>query len=248
MTTKSNDGVAINFDVVGTGPVLVMHHGFFGSLYDWYEHGYVEAFVQNFRLVLIDARGHGSSDKPIEASRYSLETHANDVITVLDSLGVKFFHYLGFSMGARVGFTLAIHFPERLKQCICMADHPFHYSMKGIRDSTLKLREWAVSPPMSNWKRARMLANDRDALLAACTKDRPDQSDKLKGSKVSFLLIVGRQDDFRSVESVSKLISNNKLVIIEDCSHIDILIKSSRVIPHINDVLEISTINSDVDN
>jgi pimeloyl-ACP methyl ester carboxylesterase len=247
MTTKSNDGVAINFDVVGTGPVLVMHHGFFGSLYDWYEHGYVEALVQHFRLVLIDARGHGNSDKPKEASRYSLERHAIDVITVLDSLGVKSFHYLGFSMGARVGFTLAIHFPERLKQCICMADHPFRYSMKGIQDATLKLREWAVNAPMSNWQRARMLANDRDALLAACANDRPDQSDKLKSSKVSFLLVVGRQDDFRSVESASELIPNNKLVVIEEFSHIDILIKSNRVIPHVNDVLEIDTIIRDVD-
>ncbi len=238
MPAVSNKGVAINFDVVGKGPVLVMHHGGYGSLYDWCEYGYVEALVDAFRIVLVDARGHGKSDKPLDPSLYSLEQHADDVITVLDNIDVDTFNYLGFSMGAMIGFVVATQAPKRLRRCACLAGHPFFLAMEGVRDATRNLHEWAAEPSFSNWHRSRLFDNDLDALMAAYANDRPDHSEALQRSNVSFLLVVGRQDDVDSAEAAAKILPNSELVVLENFSHVDILFKSDQVIPHVRKFLE----------
>jgi pimeloyl-ACP methyl ester carboxylesterase len=53
-----------HYEVTGAGPPLVLQHGFMCSLDEWDELGYVAALSAQYRLILIDARGHGSSDKP----------------------------------------------------------------------------------------------------------------------------------------------------------------------------------------
>ncbi len=58
--------------IEGEGPALVLQHGFTESVVDWYEAGYIEALKPNYRLILIDARGHGSSDKPHDPDAYVL--------------------------------------------------------------------------------------------------------------------------------------------------------------------------------
>jgi len=50
----------------------------------WPELGYVEALKKNYRLILIDVRGHGLSDKPHDSEKYMMELIVSDVFTVLD--------------------------------------------------------------------------------------------------------------------------------------------------------------------
>ena len=64
MPSVDNKGVSIHYRVEGNGPPLVLGHGFTDSIDVWYERGYVAALKPKYRLVLIDARGHGQSDKP----------------------------------------------------------------------------------------------------------------------------------------------------------------------------------------
>jgi pimeloyl-ACP methyl ester carboxylesterase len=66
MPYVDNDGVRIHYEVEGHGPSLVLQHGFTHSLRRWYLHGYVDALRNDYELVLIDARGHGKSDKPLD--------------------------------------------------------------------------------------------------------------------------------------------------------------------------------------
>ena len=63
---------------------LVLQHGFSESVVDWYEAGYVDALRSDYRLILIDARGHGASDKPHDPGAYELERRVADVVAVLD--------------------------------------------------------------------------------------------------------------------------------------------------------------------
>ena len=58
-----NQGVRIHYRIEGDGQPLVLQHGFTDSLETWYETGYVEGPKTDYRLILIDARGHGASDK-----------------------------------------------------------------------------------------------------------------------------------------------------------------------------------------
>ena len=64
MAQVVNNGVSIRYRVEGKGPPLILQHGFTDSSESWYELGYVEALKPKHRLVLIDSRGHGESDKP----------------------------------------------------------------------------------------------------------------------------------------------------------------------------------------
>jgi pimeloyl-ACP methyl ester carboxylesterase len=59
-----SDGIRIHYEVEGDGPPLVLQHGFGQKASSWRLGGYVDALKSQYRLVLVDARGHGESDKP----------------------------------------------------------------------------------------------------------------------------------------------------------------------------------------
>ena len=65
-----NDGLRIHYEVVGSGSPLVLYHGLTGSGQRWRDTGYVAGLVEDYRLILIDARGHGESDKPHDQEAY----------------------------------------------------------------------------------------------------------------------------------------------------------------------------------
>lgn len=64
MAYADNNGIRIHYQVEGDGPPLVLQHGYSDSLESWYEFGYVDKLKSQCQLILIDARGHGASDKP----------------------------------------------------------------------------------------------------------------------------------------------------------------------------------------
>ena len=139
MPYADNDGTQIHYHVEGNGPPLVLHHGFTSSLKNWYAYGYVEPLKADYQLILIDARGHGESDKPHDPAHYDLRLRVNDVVSVLDDLGVDKAHYLGYSMGGRIGFGIAIHAPERLNSLIIGGMHPYEPGGNGSSTERVKL-------------------------------------------------------------------------------------------------------------
>ena len=98
MPYADNGSVRIHYQVEGEGPALVLQHGFTESLVDWYECGYVESLRPDYRLILIDARGHGASDKPHDPDAYVLNRRVADVVAVLDALDIRKALFWGYSM------------------------------------------------------------------------------------------------------------------------------------------------------
>jgi pimeloyl-ACP methyl ester carboxylesterase len=88
MPYSVNQGVRIHYQIEGDGQPLVLQHGFTDSLEAWYELGYVEGLKTDYRLILIDARGHGASDKPHEPDAYERDRNVADITTVLDDLEI----------------------------------------------------------------------------------------------------------------------------------------------------------------
>ena len=113
MPFATNESVRIYYEVEGAGEPLVLVHQLSSSLQSWRDNGFVEPLKQEHRLILVDARGHGQSDKPHEAEAYTPDRMADDVIAVLDALGVAQAHYLGYSLGAMMGLVLAGRAPGR---------------------------------------------------------------------------------------------------------------------------------------
>ena len=82
MPAVTSDGVRISYDVVGKGRPLVLLHGWCGDRSWWTEPGYVDELRGDYRLVSIDLRGHGASDKPHEAAAYRMDALTADVFAV----------------------------------------------------------------------------------------------------------------------------------------------------------------------
>ena len=84
-----------------------------------------------FRLVVADHRGQGGSDKPYDASSYALPTRVGDAVAVLDTLGIGRAHFLGSSWGARLGFALGEHAPERVLSLVLCGNQPYAWDFES---------------------------------------------------------------------------------------------------------------------
>ena len=172
--TNPDDGVRVYYESEGEGPALVLAHGATMNLTRWRSSGYDTEFGGDYRVVMIDARGHGRSDKPHDPHLYVISKHVADVISVLDELEIERAHFCGFSMGGRTGYFLGRFAPERLRSLIIMgsnplprepSEHPGAEFQDGMEAYVASLERGGGS--LAPEVRASMLANDARALVAA---------------------------------------------------------------------------------
>jgi pimeloyl-ACP methyl ester carboxylesterase len=118
MPDFDSDGVRLRYVTAGpdTARPVVLVHGFCSDYeLNWVGSRWQEMLTQaGWRVIGLDCRGHGHSEKPHDAAAYRLPTMAGDVVRLLDHLNAGFADYLGYSMGARIGLVLTLRHPERL--------------------------------------------------------------------------------------------------------------------------------------
>ena len=250
MPYANNKGVRIHYHVEGDGPPLVLQHGFTSSLKNWYAYGFVSALKEDYRLVLIDARGHGESDKPHDPKEYDLKLRVGDVTAVLDDLAVDRAHYWGYSMGGIIGFGIAKHCPERFHSLIIGGMNPDVSGAESVSARVELLNQGmdayvahseAQSGPMDPERRTRLLANDPEALIAAITGPRglDGMDDVLPTMTMPCLLYVGEADGFfPGVKACAPKLPNATLVSFPGLNHIQTSQASSLVLPHATQFLK----------
>lgn len=115
LDTAKDPAVASAHTSLERPPVLLVH-GFASNQYvNWIQTGWVQTLVQaGFRVVTLDHRGHGESEKLYEAEAYTAPIMAEDVRRLLDHLEIPRAHVMGYSMGARIIAFLALAHPNRL--------------------------------------------------------------------------------------------------------------------------------------
>lgn len=203
MPYVTSDGIRIHYEVEGDGPPLVLQHGFGQKASSWRLAGYVDALKPQYRLVLVDARGHGESDKPYDPTAYTLSHHVGDVVAVLDALDLPAAHFWGYSMGGWVAFGMAKYAPERVGAMLIGGQHPYGRTLpasarldgsdpQAFLEAFLERIgvDFATLPPE---RRAEVLANDFRA-LAAAQQDRPSLEDVLPTMRMPCFLYVGEAD------------------------------------------------------
>jgi len=119
-----NNGVKIHYKVEGNGPALVLIHGGLSSLEDWYDLSYVEQMKADHKLILVDLRGHGMSDHPQKPEAYTYDLFIEDIIGVVDEVGINKFHVAGFSFGGWFVYGLVEKVPDRILSMIVMDGVP----------------------------------------------------------------------------------------------------------------------------
>lgn len=106
------NGVTLNTRRSGSGPVVVLLHGWCGSSWSWRK--LAPLLADSFTVLVPDLRGYGDSDKP--EGGYDAEAEAADVLGLLDHLGIGQAHLVGHDMGAPVALALSGLHPGRRRR------------------------------------------------------------------------------------------------------------------------------------
>jgi len=113
-----NQGVKIYYEIEGNGPDLILIHGFAASIEtNWRNPKLVDLLKNENRLILMDCRGHGKSDKPTDPDEYGAKM-LDDVRGLMEHLAVERANFFGYSMGSRLALNLLILEPERVNSAI----------------------------------------------------------------------------------------------------------------------------------
>jgi 3-oxoadipate enol-lactonase len=118
MPYSNNSGVALYYEIEGSGPPLCMINGYRLSGFAW-PPAFIARLASRCSVIVIDNRGTGRSDKP--ADGYELANLANDVVALLDDLGIVSTHLLGYSMGGAIAQEVVIQHPNRIDHLILFA-------------------------------------------------------------------------------------------------------------------------------
>lgn len=112
----ARDGVRLYFEEVGSGNTLIFVHEFAGDHRGWEPQ--LRFFSRRYRCVAFNARGYPPSDVPEDTAKYSQERARDDVIAVLDHLGVERAHVVGLSMGGFATLHVGLAHPHRARSLV----------------------------------------------------------------------------------------------------------------------------------
>lgn len=249
MPYANNQGVRIHYEVEGDGPPLMLLHGYSGNLKSWHRCGYVDSLKNDYNLILIDARGHGASDKPHDPEVYELKLLVADIAAVLDDLNISKAHFLGYSMGGRIGFGIAKYAPERFYSLIIGGAHPYLWDsneldtdlqlFKGGKDAVIKAWEKA-GMKMTPETKAHLAANDYEAIAALLSAKhwRLSLEDVLPTMTMPCLVFVGEADPlYAGAKECVKSMANATFISFPGLSHVEVMTQRHLVLPHITKFL-----------
>ncbi len=240
MPFAHNGPIKINYQVSGNpaGPPLLLHHGFTQNLYTWHMRGYAKVLGAHFRLILLDARGHGQSDKPHDAEAYGMGELVKDFLAILDALQIEQTHFFGYSMGGRIGFALAQQAPERLQKLIIGGAHPGQESLAAFQgvDGTdsaafISAFEAMIGESISPLAQEFVKANDLIA-LAASAQPRPNLVENMGQFDLPILLFSGERDRrLAKIQACAQQLPNAKFELLAGVNHVEAIAQSKMVIP-----------------
>jgi len=120
MIATAADGTRLHYIVAGAGPPLVLVGGRTSTIEGaWWR--YIPALAPRFKVIALDNRGTGASDKP--DTPYSTQLMAEDALTVLRDAGEASAHWFGLSMGGMILQQLALNHPDAVRRVILGATH-----------------------------------------------------------------------------------------------------------------------------
>ena len=140
----NNDDCKLHYEDYGHGAPVLLVHGLGSSTRDWeYQ---VPELARHYRVIALDVRGHGRSDKPRE--RYSIQGFAEDVAALIEHLQLAQVHLVGISMGGMIGFQLGVDRPELLKS-LCIVNSGPEVKARSPRDYIEIAKRWTLSRLLS---------------------------------------------------------------------------------------------------
>ena len=244
--TRQN--VSLEYDDLGNGLPLLFIHGFPLDRSMW--NPQLAEFQKTYRVIVPDLRGFGQSSDT-DGQAVTMETYAEDIKGLLDSLNVKQVVVCGFSMGGYIALAFAARYADRIKGLILSstkAGADTEAGRQGRLESSIKVEQNGstdvvvdgmapkmlgpqVKPETATFVRSLMSRQRAHAVTSALRgmAARPDRTPLLANIKFPTLIITGSADVVippSESEAMHKAIANSTLVTIPDAGHIASLDKS----------------------
>jgi 3-oxoadipate enol-lactonase len=237
------NGIVTHYVLEGPvgAPVVTLSHSLAASLEMWEPQ--VAAMADGYRVLRYDTRGHGGSEVP--PGPYTLEMLADDVLGLLEALGVERTHFVGLSMGGMIGQAVALKRPAVLASLvladttsrvppeagplwdarIAMAESQ---GMAALAEGTIE--RWFTRPFIERAPevvdRVRMLIRTTPPQgFAGCSQAirALDYADRLRAIRTPTLIIVGQEDlgtPVAASELMHAAIAGSKLVVLPSAAHL----------------------------
>jgi pimeloyl-ACP methyl ester carboxylesterase len=255
-----SDGLRIHYVVAGTGMPMILVHGFSGSAASI--RGVQIELAREYRVIAIDCRGHGKSDRPHEAEKYGREM-SDDIARLLSHLQVKAAHIVGYSMGARIASRFLVDHPDQVLSAVLGGAAP---EIAGSASPAAEVRRRTAESleagngagplieflaPVGQAKpdaaqiamanRLMLAANDPLALAAVMRAmgGLAVNAEALKANERPVLAIVGSLDPYLgAVKALTTNMGNVEVSVIEGGSHASVIGQPSEFLARVRSFLQ----------
>ena len=229
-------GVKIRYISVGVGEPVILIHGWAADAEMW--DVAIQNLSRNYQVVAFDCRGHGKSGKPTDPSKYGMEM-VNDVVRLMDHLGIAKAHILGYSMGGSITIKMMTAYPERFLTAVVGGSQGFRPQdvdtpdtplIKSLR-SGMSLTEAQIANAPPNFPKPtpeqrkqmeQMNANQNPKALAAVRlgyRELIVDDNLLKRNVVPTLVIYGGNDNPSRFDDLRKVLANGEFKEIPGAGH-----------------------------
>lgn len=229
MNTFLSDDIEIAFIDEGQGEPIILVHGFASNVvFNWIDPGWVSYLNRaGFRVIALDNRGHGQSQKLHDPADYSGPIMACDVYRLMNHLSIERADVMGYSMGARISAFLGLKAPERVRSLVfgglggnmvrpMAGTGPIAHALEAssIEDVT--------NPTARTFRAfAEQTGSDLTA-LAACIRSSRDPITREDVARLAcpVLVAVGSKDVIAGpAPDLAKLIPHGEALILQDRDH-----------------------------
>ena len=215
------NGIRLYYAVIGQGaPVVLLHGGLANSDY-WGRQ--VKALAPHHRVILVDSRGHGRSSR--DARPFGYDLMADDVVALLDRLGIGRADIVGWSDGAILGLDLAIRHPARVRKVFAFAANT---RVSGVKEGADHDPVFATYIKRAGQEYARLSATPKTYAafvdqIGRMWAGQPNWTDaQLRAIKADILVVDGDHDEAikrEHTEYIAATIPGAGLLILPNASH-----------------------------
>ena len=226
----ASDGIDIAYDCMGEGPPVVLIHGFGASrTITWSNTGWYQTLARaGHKIVAIDCRGHGESQKPHAPSDYDEGRMAMDIVAVLADLEIPETALMGYSMGAELAIRLMHDAPGRVRRAVLagLGENYFRFS-KDLTETIAKGLQakdpsQIVDPVAREFRAFCEKAGNDLAAMAACMR-RPRwifSPEELRAMPQKLLIVCGAEDEMAgSPEPLAQAFRDAQTLVVPKRNH-----------------------------
>ena len=231
MAFLERDGVSIYYETHGSGPALLLTHGYSATSQMWRPQ--IDVLSRDHTLILWDMRGHGQSDSPEDDALYSESLTVADMAALLDHLGFETGVIGGLSLGGYMSLAFHVDHRERVDGLLIIDTGPGFkkdtargaWNQTAIdravaieRDGAAALEGRSAEQASSEHRNIIGLARAARGML---TQHTPRVIESLPGIEVPSIVVVGADDEpfLAATDYMAAKIPGAEKVIIPDAGH-----------------------------